>query len=227
LLAAAEPVHRPGTACAEHALTYGHLCDQLVRLTTGEDLAERFAGIAAEQGWDVHLRVAPDDLGRVADTFVEDPSFPGKYTEDPHWRPASIRPAGPFDPAELNTERWRTTSFAAVNVHASARGLARFYGDLMPEDGAVAGLLGARLHRELVGPQVTGHDLVLDREVTWTLGFQRDEEDIGMGGAGGCAGWFSFAGGYGTGYVTRGLGSERVEAVWELLQERYPRSPRP
>jgi CubicO group peptidase (beta-lactamase class C family) len=221
LLAEAVPEHEPGTACAEHALTYGHLCDQLVRGATGEDLAERFAGIATQQGWDVHLRLSPADFGRVADTFVEDPRFPGKYTEDPQWRPASTRPPGPFDPAELNTERWRTTSFAAVNVHASARGIARFYGDLVAEDGAVARLLGAELHRAYVGPQFTGRDRVLDREVTWTLGFQVDDEDIGMGGAGGCAGWFSFTGGYATGYVTRGLGSERVEAVWELLEESY------
>ena len=35
LLAEATPIHEPGAACAEHALTYGHLCDQLVRLATG------------------------------------------------------------------------------------------------------------------------------------------------------------------------------------------------
>ena len=67
LLADATPVHEPGAACADHALTYGHLCDQLVRLATGEDLADRFARIAARHGWDLHLSVAKGDLGRVAD----------------------------------------------------------------------------------------------------------------------------------------------------------------
>ena len=74
----------PGTACAEHALTYGHLCDQLVRLATGEELADRFARIAARHGWDLHLRVARADLGRVADLVAVEPDWPAPL----HRRPA-------------------------------------------------------------------------------------------------------------------------------------------
>ena len=80
LLADATPIHEPGTACAEHALTYGHLCDQLVRLATGEDLADRFARIAAEHGWDLHLRVAPGDLSRVADPVAVGAGLAGAAT---------------------------------------------------------------------------------------------------------------------------------------------------
>jgi CubicO group peptidase (beta-lactamase class C family) len=222
LLADGWPVHEPGTACAEHALTYGHLCDQLVRLATGDDLAERFARVAADHGWDLHLRVSPADLDRVADPVAHAPDWPRAYTEDPRWGPAMSRPPGLLDPAVLGSERWRTTSFPAIGLHASARGLATFYGQLM--DGSVRELLGEELHAEYVGPQVTGHDLLLDREVTWTLGFQTDEEDIGMGGAGGSSGWWSFLGDYAAAYVTRGLGThDRDEAVWELLNERYSR----
>ncbi len=219
LLAAAEPVHEPGTACAEHALTYGHLCDELVRRATGTDLATRFAALAAEHGWDLHLRVPDADLSRVADVVALD-DWPAHYTEDPRWGPAMAHPAGTLDPAVLNSERWRTTPFAAINLHASARGLATFYGHLY--DGTVAGLLGEELHREYVGPQVTGHDLLLDREVTWTLGFQVDEHDIGMGGAGGCSAWFSFSGRCAAAYVTRGLGTHaRDDQVYDLLVERF------
>jgi len=222
VLADAWPVHEPGTACAEHALTYGHLCDQLVRLATGEDLADRFARIAADQGWDLHLRVAPADLDRVADPVALAPDWPRAYTDDPRWGPAMTRPPGLLDPAVLASERWRTTSFPAIGLHASARGLATFYGQLM--DGSVRELLGEGLHREYVGAQVTGHDLLLDREVTWTLGFQSDEDDIGMGGAGGSSGWWSFTGEYAAAYVTRGLGThDRDDAVYDLLQERYSR----
>ncbi|QIG41612.1 beta-lactamase family protein [Nocardioides anomalus] len=217
LLADAAPVHEPGAACAEHALTYGHLCDQLVRRATGEGLAERFARVAGEHGWDLHLRVAGADLDRVADVVALDPTWPAAYVDDPRWAPAMTRPAGLLDPAELNRERWRTTAFPAVSLHASARGLATFYGHLA--DGTVSGLLGRALHEEYVAPQVTGHDLLLDREVTWTLGFQVDADEIGMGGAGGSAGWWSFRGGYAAAYVTRGLGThDRSEAVWELLE---------
>ena len=92
----------------------------------------------------------------------------------------------------------------------------------MSEDGAVAQLLGPELHRAYLAPQVTGHDLLLDREVTWTLGFQVDDADIGMGGAGGSGAYWSFTGQYAAAYVSRGLGThDRGEAVYELLEERY------
>jgi CubicO group peptidase (beta-lactamase class C family) len=214
LFADAEPWHEPGAAVAEHALTYGHLCDELVRRATGEDLADRFARLASAHGWDLHLRVAPSDLGRVADVVPLD-GWPQVYTDDPRWGPALTRPPGLLEPATMNSERFRTASFPAVALHASARGLARFYGDLMPEDGPVARLLGPELHRAHVTAQATGHDLVIDREVAWTLGYQVDEDAVGMGGAGGCSGWVTHDG-TAVGWVTRGLGDhDRVDALWD------------
>ena len=47
LLAEAAPIHPPGAGVAEHALTYGHLLDEVLRRATGEPLAERFARFAA------------------------------------------------------------------------------------------------------------------------------------------------------------------------------------
>jgi CubicO group peptidase (beta-lactamase class C family) len=217
LLADTPPDHEPGTAVAEHALTYGHLCDALVRRASGDDLADRFGRLAAEHGWDVALRVAPADLGRVADVVALD-GWPEVYTEDPRWGPALGRPPGLLDPTVLNSERFRTCSFPAIALHASARGLARFYADLMTPGGPVADRLGPELHAAYVGTQARGHDRLLDREVSWTLGFQVDEDDLGMGGAGGCAAWWSFGGGYAAAYVTRGLGDhERGDEVWESL----------
>ena len=219
LLAAAAPEHEPGTAVGEHALTYGHLCDALVRRTTGVDLADRFEALATACGWDVHLRVAPADLGRVADVVPMEPGWAESKLADPQWGPALAPPSGLLDADVLNSERWRTTSFPAIGVHASARGLALFYDDLMPPDGPVAALLGPDLHAAFTTGQATGHDVVLDREVTWTLGLQVDDEDLGMGGLGGCAGWFSFADGNAVGYVTRGLGGhDRADDLWEALQ---------
>src|SRR5213076_487022 len=108
-------------------LTYGHLCDQVVRLATGEDLTSRFARLADDLGWDVHLRVAPGDLARVADPVAVEAGWPARYAADPRWGPAMTRPPGLLDPAVLGSDHWRTTPFPAVNLHASARGLATFY----------------------------------------------------------------------------------------------------
>lgn len=229
LLAGAEPAHEPGTQVAEHAQTYGHLCDELLRRATGEAVHERFARIAGEHGWDLHLAVPEDQLHRVADVVPVDPDWPSAYLDDPRWAPAIGRPPGLLDPDVLNSERWRRTPFAAISLHASARGLARFYGDLVPSDGPVARLLGAGLHADYLRPQRTGVDGVLGREVSWTLGFQVDElpdgrREIGMGGAGGCSAWVSLTAGgepaYAAAYVTRGLGGhDRSDQVWQLLEQ--------
>lgn len=226
LLAAATPVHEPGAAVAEHALTYGHLLDEVLRRATGDDLADRFARIAAAGGWDLHLRVPEEDLDRVATVQEVAPSWRSDYERDPRWGPALGRPPGLLDPDVLNSERFRRTSFPAVALHASALALARFYDDVRRPDGLVAQRLGHETWRAYVEPAAAGRDLVLDREVVWTLGFQREVDDgrleIGMGGAGGCSAWAEPGAGYGAAFVSRGLGShDRGADVWEAVRSAY------
>ena len=166
LLAAAAPIHPPGAGVAEHALTYGHLLDEV------------------------------------------------------------LRPAGLLDPEVLNSDRFRGTPFPAVALHASALSLARFYDDVIRPEGLVAARLGHDLWRAYVEPAASGHDLVLNRPVTWTLGFQVSEEnrrvELGMGGAGGCSAWAEPAAGYGAAYLTRGLGGhDRGDDVWEAISATF------
>ncbi|GAA5108408.1 serine hydrolase domain-containing protein [Alloalcanivorax gelatiniphagus] len=222
LLARATPVHPPGEGVAEHALTYGHLLDEVLRRATGEDLADRFARIAGEAGWDLHLRVGDDDLPRVATLVDPDGSWRSGYLADPRWGPALGRPRGLVDPDVLNSTGFRRTPFPAVALHATARALASFYDDVIRDAGFVADRLGHDLWRAYVEPAATGHDAVLARQVTWTLGFQLDEEDgrveLGMGGAGGCSAWADLGAGYGAAYVTRQLGGhDRGELVWQAI----------
>lgn len=126
----------------------------------------------------------------------------------------------------LNSERFRRTSFPAIALHASALSLAFFYDDLLTSDGFVAERLGHDLWRAYVEPAATGHDLVLNRSVTWTLGFQIGEEngrvELGMGGAGGCSAWAEPGARYGAAYLTRRLGGhDRGEAVWRAITARF------
>jgi CubicO group peptidase (beta-lactamase class C family) len=223
LLAAAAPVHPPGAGVAEHALTYGHLLDEVLRRATGEPLVERFARLAAAAGWDLHLRVEAHDLPRVATLVEPTGRWASDYLEDPRWGPALGRPVGLLEPEVLNSDRFRGTPFPAVALHANALSLATFYDDVIRPEGLVAARLGHDLWRAYGSPAVTGHDLVLDRPVTWTLGFQVDDEDgrveVGMGGAGGCSAWSEPAAGYGAAYLTRGLGGhDRGEVVWEAVR---------
>jgi CubicO group peptidase (beta-lactamase class C family) len=222
LLAAAAPVHRPGDGVAEHALTYGHLLDEVLRRTAGEALDVRFARIADDAGWDLHLSVPETALHRVA--LLEEPAgtWRSGYLSDPRWGPALGRPPGLLDLEVLNSDDFRRTPFPAVALHAQALSLARFYDDVRRPEGLVATRLGRDLWRAYVEPAATGHDLVLDRQVTWTLGFQIDDEDghveVGMGGAGGCSAWTEPAARYGAAFVTRRLGShDRGEKVWQAI----------
>lgn len=192
----------------------------MLRRATGEELADRFARVAATGGWDLHLRVEDADLPRVATVVAPDPARRSGYLEDPRWGPALGRPRGLLDADVLNSVRFRRTPFPAVALHATARALAFYYDDVIRPEGAVADRLGHDLWRAYVEPAATGHDLVLDRDVTWTLGFQIGVEDgrleLGMGGAGGCAAWAESAAGYGGTYVTRQLSAlDRAELVWE------------
>jgi hypothetical protein len=230
LLARSTPVHEPGAGIAEHALTYGHLLDEVVRRATGEGLATRFGRMCSVEGWDLHLRVAQDDLDRVATVEEASPGWRQDYERDPRWGPALGRPPGLLDPGVLNSARFRRTSFPSIALHASALGLAHFYDDVRRPDGRVAQRLGHEAWSAYLAPAAAGHDLVLDREVVWTLGFQREEEDgrleIGMGGAGGCSAWTEPAAGYGAAFVSRGLGRhDRGGEVWEAVRSAYaPRS---
>lgn len=52
---------------------------------------------------------------------------------------------------------------------------------------------------------MVGPDLVLDRDVAWSLGVQSDDGYVGMGGLGGSDGFVHPAKGYAFGYVTRRL----------------------
>ena len=128
----------------------------------------------------------------------------------------------------LNSDRFRGTPFPAVGLHATSLSLAYFYDDVVSPEGVVAGRLGHDLWRAYVEPAATGHDLVLNRPVVWTLGFQIDEEsgrgELGMGGAGGCAAWADPMASYGAAYVTRGLGGhDRAGMVWdEVTAGFYP-----
>ena len=219
-LASAVPLHPPGEGAGEHALTYGHLLDGVVRHATGESLTDRFSALARENGWDLHLTVAEHDLSRVADLDYLEPGWPESHLGDPTTLMGAVlsRPAGVLDVDLVNSRAWRTGSFPAINLHATASALAGFYAHLLDEDGPVARRLGTDLHREYTTLQVSGTDLVLGFEIGWTLGFQRDPTEIGMGGVGGSSAWLAYDKDQSCAYVTRGLKDhDRVDIISDEL----------
>jgi len=181
-IAASEPLWTPGAARGEHAFTYGHLIGELVRRISGQSIGSFIRSeISEAQDIDVHIGLGPEELGRVTD-IATDPDFWSSIG----WTSREARAALGHDPGidadVVNSARWRMGEVPAVNGHASARGLARFWSLVL--DGSLPASV-----MEVAG---TGRDLVIGAEITWTLGSaQLDIETggIGMGGLGG-----SFAG---------------------------------
>jgi CubicO group peptidase (beta-lactamase class C family) len=196
-LAVQRPVFEPGSAVAESALFYGHLVGELVRRvdgrTLGRFLAEEVCGPAS---LDIHLGLGPAELQRVAD-LVAAPGF-GRGPGGGPLRDAAVsNPAGLRDVAVVNSESWRRAEIPAVNVHATARAVAQFYGLLARGD-----VLPPALVAEMATAQASGTDLVTGSAAVWGLGVGIEPDGWGMGGMGGSLGWWSEEGRYAIGFVT-------------------------
>ncbi len=216
-LAAASPEWPPGTVAAEHALTYGHLLGELVRRVDGRPPA-RFVAEEIAGPWRLDFgfgTVAPD---RCADLEFDRPDRRDLLLGEPGsvYARAIANPPGSRDLAILNSGLWRRAVIPAVNLHATADSLARFYAGLLA-GGVLDGqrLLSAALVDELVSAQFSGPDLFIGRPTTWGLGVQIEPDGTwGMGGLGGNAAWADPAAGHSIAYVTRRIGDfDRVEAV--------------
>lgn len=209
-LAAAESEWPPGTVAAEHALTYGHLLGELVRLVDGRPPARFVAEeIAGPYGLDFGFSLEPAAIARCADLEYDAPDWPIRNTGDP----GSLRsravanPSGARDLAVVNSDLWRTATVPAVNLHATAMSLARFYQVLLDGD--------------LPTPAITqfeGVDRFIGSNTRWGLGVQFEPDGTwGMGGLGGNAGWADPVHGQAIAYVTRRLGDyaavDRIETA--------------
>ncbi|TQM09887.1 serine hydrolase domain-containing protein [Pseudonocardia kunmingensis] len=207
-LAAAPAKWEPGSRVAEHALTYGHLIDGVLRAGTGRSLGEVYADVVRPAlNIDAWFGVPERDLDRVADVEHALPGAAEQILAEvyPSYGRVLAAPTGALDPSRLNSVGWRRAVFGAINLHASASALAAFYGSLTSPDGPVRRLLGHELHDEYLTTQVCGTDDTVGRTLAWTLGPLRTDAIIGLGGLGGSAAWWSLRHGHAVAYVTRRL----------------------
>lgn len=210
-LAVAEPEWTPGTVAAEHALTYGHLLGEVVRRVDGRAPARFVAEeIAGPFGADLAFGLGAGDIARCADLEFDAPDWPARNTGAPgSVRERAVRnPAGARDPAVVNSDLWRAATVPAVNLHATAAGIARFY----------VGLMSRPVGATMATAQFAGFDGFIGGHTVWGLGVQIEPDGSwGMGGLGGNAGWADPARGQAIAYVTRRLGDfaavERIEAA--------------
>ena len=204
-LAAEPPWWPPGTRCGEQALFFGHLVGEVVRRVGGASIGAAWRdGFATPWKLDVHLGLGDAELARCADVYATD-AFHAAFSHR-GWREALANPPGAHDPAVVNGRAWRRAEIPAVNVHASARGVARCYGGLAA-GGVLDGerRLSAALLDAAVATQFAGDDVLLGERVRWGLGFRIDDDGFGMGGIGGSLAWGNRERRFGFAYVTHRL----------------------
>lgn len=187
-LAAARPWWPPGEP-GEHAVSYGHLLDGILGHATGRDITAWWPRAVEACGATIDLVPGTGDRRPAP---LEDPGGA--------WRDGWTRAIGPMadllaNPAALldvdvvNHGPVRSLVAPAVTGYASAHDLARLHAWWASPDAAAR--LGPDLHRRMRSPSLVGHDHVLDRHVAWGLGQQFEADgSFGMGGVGGCAGWW-------------------------------------
>lgn len=215
LLADAVPWWPPGEP-GEHAVSYGHLLDGILRHATGRDVLAWAALAVDATGTDLSL--LPGNDAR-APAPLDDP--------DGAWRAAWSGAPGLMaelvtNPAELLDVDWvngpigRAVVAPAVVGYGSAHDLAGLWAWWTGDGGADR--LGPALRDRSLGVHVRGHDHVLDDEVAWGLGLQIDGDDVGMGGMAGCVGWADRRRGLAVGFTTCRVGSlSRTDPLDEAL----------
>lgn len=216
-LAASEPwwpVGEPG----EHAVSYGHLVDGILRHATGRDVLAWGAIAIEATGTGISLLPGTGDR---APAPLEDP--------DGSWR--ALWEAAPGlmgellrNPAELLDVDWvngpdgHALVAPAVTGYGSAHDLAELWTWWTGPGGAER--LGRDLRDRSLAPHLHGSDHVLGSEVAWGLGPQVDGVDVGMGGVGGCVGWHQRARDISVGFTTPRVGpSERLDPLDDAAAE--------
>lgn len=192
LLAEETPWWEPGTAHGYHPVTFGHLAQEVSLRATGQTLGQHLKRHVGDAGMDVHLGLpaaleercavlkkpsrAPDlgELTRVKRAaFVDNPTPGGRQTASSQWRRAEL---------------------PAINVHASALGLARLSSVMTGKSDTA--FLTRSVMTSLMTGRVSGPDLVLPMDLTWAAGLMVNDKTGVFGPNPGAVGHPGFGGSF-------------------------------
>jgi len=184
-LAVAKPLWEPGSGHAYHAVTFGHLLDEVARRVSGDRLAT-FIRERINVPLEVEFLVGmtEEELARCADLipFTGGPSNHKAMFEQLTGMnlPETIEELSRLDQIGImahsdrpNSTLWRTsTDFLAAGGHSNSRSLARIYGALA-RGGEIEGvrLLSPETIDVATRLQVDGPDLLTANPGAWGLGF--------------------------------------------------------
>jgi CubicO group peptidase (beta-lactamase class C family) len=222
-LAAEAPFWQPGTAHGEHALFYGHLCGELVRRLDGRSLGTFWRDeVSGPWRLDAYIGLSEPERLRAVDLVGE--IAPG---EGELYRRATSNPPGARDLSIVNGAAWRAAEIPAINGHATATALARFFAGLLA-GGELDGvrLVSSTTVAAVTAGELTAVDAVFGEEITWGLGVWVDHDGYGMGGLGGSLAMADPQLGLAEAFVTRTMGEhDRSELMDAALRAALSATP--
>jgi CubicO group peptidase (beta-lactamase class C family) len=234
-LASTEPWWTPGARHVYHTNTYGHLVGELGRRVDGRLpgawLAEEIAGpLGADLAWgldDTAQRRCAEVVWERTTDGVDTASAAARrpYDDTDMVMLGYFNPPGYSGSGVVNTAEWRASQVPSTNLHATARGIARLYAALAA-GGTIDGI--AVLDRSTLGEatrlQSEGWCPVLEREVSFGLGFQPTRPDRPFGPNPGSFGHFGTGGNLGFADPSAGIGfgyvMNAVRPRWQSTRNR-------
>jgi CubicO group peptidase (beta-lactamase class C family) len=183
LLARQAPHWEDASRLAYHGLTYGWLCDALMRRITGVSVGGFLASEIAEPlGLDVWIGLPPELEARVSTLSMRnyEPELPASA----YGRRVFFNPPVFAEPLPWNLPRFHQAELAGVNAIGAARSLARLYGCLA-QGGALddVRLCSPQAIERAAALRVRGVDPYANEDVAFGLGFELQTEDLAFGPA--------------------------------------------
>jgi CubicO group peptidase (beta-lactamase class C family) len=192
VLAEQAPSSDPRAVLAYHPLTFGWICDELIRRVDGRGVREFFAAeFAGPMSLDIWIGLPAHLEKRVARLELH-PSWPGDAEtspqfHDPLWRAINANPPV-FDRKHFpwNSRLYHAAAIPGAGAIASARSMAQFYARL-PD------MVSPQSFRLALTPLASGTSALTGEKMRFSTGFQLQVDDrfgpasvaIGHAGAGG------------------------------------------
>jgi CubicO group peptidase (beta-lactamase class C family) len=218
-LAAQAPSWIAGEATCYHAGTFGFLAGEIFRRATGQTLGAFIAQhLVRPLEADIHLGTAAKEDVRVAPMIAPAvaPDLAALGLSDI----AMMAMSNPeLDPEQANTRAWRAAELPAMNLHATADGVARVFGALA-NGGELNGvqIASPTAIAAMTAVQSRRKDMLLGLEVHWARGvvlnttgiFGPNPGAFGHTGWGGSFGFADLAFGIGAAYTMNRMGPDLV-----------------
>jgi CubicO group peptidase (beta-lactamase class C family) len=218
-LAAQVPAWPPGELTCYHAGTFGFLAGEIFRRAVGRSLGAFIESqIARPLEADIHLGNASRFDARIAPMIA--PSVEVDLAALNLPEVALMAMSNPtLDPAQANTQAWRDAELPAMNLHATADGVARVFGAIA-NGGELHGMhvLSEGAIDAMTEVQSDRQDQLLGFAVHWARGvainttgvFGSNPRAFGHTGWGGSFGYSDRDAGVGAAYVMNRMGPELV-----------------